>query len=385
MAKSDSKIENICQLNEVNQRIIDSAPLSIIITDKKGNIIFVNEYFKRFSDSPALGRNIFKMPFFIKQDLCPLYKKLLADGTPVRKEGCPNIVFGDMRYVNIVAVALKNDSEGIDGALSMAIDVTETVSAKNDLQELNAELERRVESRTKELFESNIKLAKSLESKVQFIADASHELRTPLSIIKLNLEIGRDEIKKELYASVDREVDKITGIIEDLTLATSIDGGREQVRFKEVDLNRLMRNVIIRVSAFAKEKGIKIICQKGCETKIRGDESKLEKLFLNIIRNAIKYGNKGGWIKIEGNKKSKLLNINISDNGIGIPEDELAHIFDRFYRSSLSVKTGEGGFGLGLAICKWIVDQHKGSISVKSTVGKGSIFAINLPLEQARA
>ena len=112
---------------------------------------------------------------------------------------------------------------------------------------------------------------------------------------------------------------------------------------------------------------------------IMGDEAKVEKLLLNIARNAIKYNKKGGWVKIWTEKNNNGVNIYVEDNGIGIPKQDLPYIFERFYRVDKARSRGEGGTGLGLSIAKWIAEAHQGKISAESTMGKGSKFIIHLP------
>ena len=112
-----------------------------------------------------------------------------------------------------------------------------------------------------------------------------------------------------------------------------------------------------------------------------GDEAKLERAILNITRNAIKYTDDGGCIKVGFKKTKEEASIDIEDNGIGIPEKDLPNIFERFYRVDKARSRNEGGTGLGLPIAKWIVEAHNGRIEVKSELGKGSIFSITLPLK----
>ncbi|MFA5877953.1 MAG: ATP-binding protein [Candidatus Staskawiczbacteria bacterium] len=378
------------KFSNLSKRITDSAPISILTIDKKGDITFVNEYFRTLSASASpLHRNIFELPFFIRENLCPEYEKLLKDGTPVKRDRCQTRnSLGEYKYMNIVAVPLRNSAKKIDGAISMAVDVTETVVAQTQLEKLNDDLEGRIIERTRQLSEANKKLEKALELETRFISDASHELRTPLSIIGLELELsGRDFRKKKknppkIFSAVNREMGKINEILADLILATTIERGKEEIKTLEFDLDDLARKSVKRLTPFAKEKEIKITYEiQGQSFRIHADKGKIEKLFLNIIRNAIKYGNKNGWVKVrlDAGLNNNQIKISISDNGIGIPAEELPYIFDRFHRTELSRKTGEGGFGLGLSICKWIVDEHKGSIDVDSAVSKGSTFTIILP------
>ncbi|OGZ26964.1 MAG: hypothetical protein A2365_01560 [Candidatus Nealsonbacteria bacterium RIFOXYB1_FULL_40_15] len=378
LEQKEKKIEGeIARLNEFNRQIVQNGPVSIMVIDRKGNIIFTNDYYKILSNLEfPIGRNIFKLPFFKREELISEFKKLFKAGGIIKKNHCESVnLKGKTIYINITAVPLKDERGRTISALSMAVDVTETVIAQQKLRKLNVELEEKVSQRTKEL-------EKSLELKKQFISDASHELRTPLTIIRLNMELLQKELKeKKVVDSINREIDKISEILEDLSLLTAIDEGRERIRINALNLNSLVSNTAKRIKSLLKEKRIKLfLFENSHNLVVKGDKVKLEKLFLNIIRNAIKYGSRGGWIRIRIKSKDGFAEVSVADNGIGISKEELPRIFERFYRANLSRSKGESGFGLGLAICKWVADRHNGSISVKSEPGKGSVFSIKLPL-----
>jgi len=381
-------IQEIAKLNDLNKRILDSAPISIIIIDKKGVITFVNKYFRQISvEKSPLNKSIFKMPFFIREKLLPSYKKLLSEGTPFKKANCVSI--DGSEYINIIAIPTKDENGRINGAISMAVDVSETVRAKLKLDELNSQLENKIAEKTRLLSEANAKLEKSLKLRSQFISDAGHELRTPLSIAKLNLEFFKKQFPTEnspsveILDSIDREINRVADILSDITFFTSIDEESvDSMNMEKIYLNKFLEDAAGRIKSLAVKKNIKVIFKKNKSNPvINGDKIKLEKLFLNIISNSIKYGKKSGWVKIyiEPDLKNKEIKIIISDNGIGIAKKDMPRIFDRFYRTGFSRHDGEGGFGLGLAICKWIVEKHNGKIVAESTAGKGSVFTVSLP------
>lgn len=385
--------DDILRLSDFNKRIIDSAPLSIITIDKNGIITFTNKYFKNFSSEVLpLYRSIFEISFFEKEGLIEAYQKLLKDGTPVKKDNCHTKNFsGKDKYINIVAVPLRDKNGNIDGALSMATDATEAVVARAELRELNDQLQERVDEKTKQLEKINQRLEKSLKVKSQFISDASHELRTPLAIAKLNLELFRRQIgpedkdSKDVLAEIDHEINKVSDILSDISFFSAIDEESvEKISKKNILLNSFIGDLVERLRVVAAKKNIDIIFKKDSEDLVvPGDKMKLEKLFLNVIGNSIKYGKKSGWvkIKIDPTPENNLVKIVVEDNGEGISKKDLPHIFERFYRTKSSRSNGEGGFGLGLAICKWIAELHKGSIEADSAVGKGSTFTVTLPIK----
>lgn len=383
--------EKIKILNALNTLIVDNAPISIMIINKEGVVTFTNKYYKILTENEKspVGRSMYTIPFFTKENLCESYKKLLAHGTIFKKENCASTnAKGEPKYISITAVPLKNPKGEIESALSMALDVTDAVLAKKELEQMNEKLEDKVRERTHQLAKTNEALNYSLAAKMQFISDASHELRTPLTIIKGYTYLAKKEFEEknqsipEIYDTIDHEVDKIATILKDLSFLTKRDGAHENIVIEDLDLNKLLASVAKELKIFADEKKISLSCQiRKHPLLIKGDPDKLERLFSNVVKNAIKYSSEKGWVKVELKPAltANKVNVIISDNGIGISRKDMPYIFERFYRTDAARRTGEGGFGLGLAICKWIIEQHAGSIKVQSREGKGSVFMITLP------
>lgn len=229
-------------------------------------------------------------------------------------------------------------------------------------------------------------LIKQEKIKLEFIADAAHELRTPLAIIKGNVDLasrpgtrGAQTIEETLKA-IDNEVTHLDNLLSDLTLLTTGGEFHRAMISRRIMLKELIPRIGSRHRAFAKKRGISIKVGQLPDVKLEGDERYLERLFSNIIANAIRYGKKGGSVWISGKKISKGVQIDIKDNGIGISEKALPHIFERFYRAESSRSKETGGTGLGLSIVQWIAEAHGGKVTVKSKEGKGSTFIVKLPL-----
>jgi heavy metal sensor kinase len=218
----------------------------------------------------------------------------------------------------------------------------------------------------------------------QFSIDVSHELKTPLTILKGQTEVAlRKERDNEDYKNILRsnleEIDRMAEIIDDLLLLSKADTKEIKLNVEDVSLRDLIADVCMNVKIFADNKGIGLIIKELEDVKIKGDELKLRRMFLNIVENGIKYTPNGGMVEISSFINNGCVQIDIRDNGVGIAEDDIKFVFDRFYRGDKSRKR-ESGSGLGLSISKWIADVHKGTIEVKSRLSEGSLFSIKLPV-----
>jgi len=176
-------------------------------------------------------------------------------------------------------------------------------------------------------------------------------------------------------------------IIDDLLLLSKADSGELKLNKEETNINRILNEVVAQMDILAQEKRLRIeIINHQEDIWIFADSLRLRELFLNLISNGIKYTEEGGVIRITVTKevqnglKKQFLKVIVSDTGIGISKEDQLRIFDRFYRVDKARSREEGGSGLGLSICKWIVESHQGEIKVESEVGKGSSFIVRLPI-----
>lgn len=218
----------------------------------------------------------------------------------------------------------------------------------------------------------------------QFSIDVSHELKTPLTILKGETEVAlrkdRDnENYKSILSSNLEEIDRMSKIIDDLLLLSKADLKEMKLNVEDVALRDLIADVCVDMKIFADNKGIGLDVKELEDVKLKGDELKLRRMLWNIVENGIKYTQKGGKIEIMSYISNDFICIDVKDNGMGILENDIKYIFDRFYRGDKSRKR-ESGSGLGLSISKWIAEAHQGIIEVKSKPLEGSLFTIKLPV-----
>lgn len=225
------------------------------------------------------------------------------------------------------------------------------------------------------------RLEKLFGSQQRFLGDVSHELRTPLTVIKGNIGIirkfGPDE---ESLSGIENEVDRLNRMVGDLLVLNQAESGMMRMDMIKVELDSLLMEVIKQMVVIAKNKA-EINITLFDQAKIYGDRDRLKQVFINLISNAISYTKKNGEIEISLTKTSDNAVVKIKDNGPGISEADISHIFERFYRGDKArTHTPTSGFGLGLSIAKMITEKHGGKIEVESTPGIGTTFIVSLPL-----
>ena len=226
-------------------------------------------------------------------------------------------------------------------------------------------------------------LKRQEELRKQFTADIAHELRTPLTSIRSYIEAFQDGVlpaNPENLSALNEEIDRLVGLASDLKDLNIAEMGKLTITPLPVNLNDLIDRIIRNLSPLLQEKGLGLNWEPARETVIiPGDERLLTRLFYNLIHNAYKYTEEGGHLRVSIIPESDSVTVKVEDSGIGIPEDELSLIFERFYRTDKSRARETGGSGIGLALVRQIVLLHNGKISVQSQVGQGTCFRVTLP------
>ncbi len=224
----------------------------------------------------------------------------------------------------------------------------------------------------------------------EFVANVSHELKTPLTTIKSYTETLLDGIIDDRDLSVnflqvvDSETERMARLVRDLLQLSGLDFQQSKWNKKAVDLKKIIEEIILKLDVSVKNKKQQIHLNlndlKGNDTIIYADKDRMGQAILNLLGNSIKYTPEGGHIKIDICIREDKLILEIEDNGIGIPEKDLARIFERFYRVDKARARELGGTGLGLSIAKEIIEAHEGTIEIFSQEGKGTKTVIRLPI-----
>ena len=355
--KGDEKAELKDKLNEVSSRKNQIETILLHMTDGiiafniKGEIILINPAAKKFlSISPE--DNTFDDIFGkFKLDINTEKVIYLDSWTSTEQR-----IQVDDQYVKVLFAPFKNEEERPDGVIAVIQDITEHVKLDNMQKEL--------------------------------VADVSHELKTPITSIMgyadTLLEGGYDEETQTKFLNViASESRRMARLLTDLLTLSIYDSNKKKTRKETFDLGDLVKRCQEKLAIEIKKKGHKVTSFVTADVPpVYADKDDIERVVLNILTNSIKYTPDNGEIKIYVGFVYNDAYIKIFDNGIGIPEDDLSRIFERFYRVDKARTREMGGTGLGLSIAKEILDKNGGSIDIKSKVGEGTEVVIRIPTKQ---
>lgn len=231
-------------------------------------------------------------------------------------------------------------------------------------------------------------LKKSEATRREFVANVSHELRTPITSIRSYAETLQDsedlpdDTEQEFLGVIVKESDRMTKIVQDLLTLSRFDAGSFEFSFERFSFEKSIHDVYNMMQLEAQKHGHNFTLD--FETpipEITGDMIRIEQVLINMVSNAIKYTRDGGNINITAGKKDETVWVSVKDNGIGIPDEDVPKVFDRFYRVDKARSRDSGGTGLGLSIANEIVARHSGKIEISSQSGKGTTITMTLPVE----
>lgn len=224
------------------------------------------------------------------------------------------------------------------------------------------------------------------DSRQEFVSNVSHELKTPLTSMKvladsLLMQKGAPvELYEEFMADMSEEIERENKIINDLLSLVKMDKTAAELNIRVENLNDLLERILKRLRPIAEANKVELVFESFRPVNAEVDEVKLSLALTNLVENAIKYNKENGWVNVSLNADHKFFYIEVADSGIGIPEESIDHIFERFYRVDKSHSREIGGTGLGLSIARNIVIMHRGAIKVFSQLGGGTTFTVRIPV-----
>jgi len=373
-AKQQNKIETKLKESEVRyRRLFETGHDGILILNSQtGQITDVNPFLEKllgYSKSEFLNKKLWEVGAFKNI-------KASREAFKIFKKG------GHLRYEDLPLETKSGQSIEVE-FVSNSYMVGQTLVIQCNIRDIT-------ERKKLELVKETDRLLEEERLKVASIADATHELRTPLAIIKGNVDLAMQNKSKNpkpprsALRAINYEIKHLSNILSDLTLITSKKGElQNRIVYDKVNLRSLVTVVVGRCKAIAYKKNISITARKIPSLIILGDKVYLEKMLANLIKNSIVYGNKNGHTEILAEESKGFIIISVTDDGIGIPKEDLPHVFERFYRADKSHSSDGNsiGIGLGLSIVKWVAEAHGGEVSAKNIKNKGSVFSVSLPIK----
>jgi len=321
-----------------------------------------DEFIRRASELVARRR-----PVVLEEIAC-------ADGRTLEWDFAPVFVDGDYRG-NLWGVADATDRQQL-------------TEQRERLLEAELAAREAAEGAQLRLAEQNARLRELDEAKTQFISTMSHELRTPLTSIVSFTELIMDdeeELSEETASSlsvIQRNAERLLRLVGDLLLLDRLEAGVIPLELAAVSVPDLVADTVRSASATAADRNITIGVSTAAGPAVRADRLRLEQVLDNLLSNAIKFSRQDGRILVDAAHDGGRWRIDVADDGIGIPADDLGRLFGRFVRASNARTAGLPGTGLGLSVVKAITELHGGSVEVHSTVGQGTTFSVYLPISQ---
>lgn len=322
----------------------------VIMTDVEGNILLTNEAAEKlfgFDGEKVIAKPLIEAVY--DHDVDAVLRLCLKAGTEQAAQFETGIT---RRFLRAIAVPV------MDGKASRALLLFQDLTEARNLQTMRREL----------------------------IGNVSHELRTPIAGIKAMVETLRHgavddrEVAKDFLVRIDSEVDRLTQTVSELTGLSRIETGKAELKMKPANLNSLIKEVISQLAPLAEKQGVTLLTEPASELPaIMVDEDRIRQTIINLVHNAIKFNRPNGKVTIATRVNGDSITVDVTDTGIGISQDDLPHVFERFYKADRA-RSG-GGTGLGLAIAKHTVLAHGGDIRAHSEEGRGSTFSFSLPLK----
>ncbi len=347
-----SKIDEVVSSRSYLEAVLLSMSEGVIVINAKGNIVLVNKALKELLSITTEAKGKSTMEIVRNIDVQNIIDSVLKKQKAVKSREL--LLFEPEEKSLIVHATPIIRDNNTEGAVLVFHDITEL---------------RRLEAVRKD-----------------FVANVSHELRTPISNIKgyaetlLEGALNDKKNAKEFLEIIYKDSDRLAALINDILDLSKIESGRSVFQFKEEDIKDIIKNALGKFSRAIERKSIKIRTDiPDDKLKVTADANSISQVLHNLIDNAVKYTPDKGEITLSVKDESPFIKVEVSDTGIGIPQEHITRIFERFYRVDKARSKEAGGTGLGLSIVKHIIQSHNGEVSVTSQPGKGSAFSFTLP------
>ncbi|MEN6520298.1 MAG: ATP-binding protein [Armatimonadota bacterium] len=338
--------------NRKMETVFEKTDNGLIVLGKSGHIDVINPAaadMLEIDRACAAGRTIIEAT--LNHEFAELIERVIRTNNPVTME--IQIAVQTVRTARIYATSL-GEGDHSDGVVIVMHDVTAA---------------RRVD-----------------EMRRDFVANVSHELRTPLASIRAMAETvalrGREkpEIAKEFSENIVKEIDRLVRLSDDLLEITKTEAGQRLPMEEEFSIREVAEDATAKIHPFAERKGVSLMIDADPGISLHADKDAIWQVLVNLVDNAVTYTSSGGKVTVSAVEQDGFVTVSVDDTGAGIPAADIPRIFERFYRVDKARSRASGGTGLGLSIVKHLVESHGGKVSVKSELGKGSVFTFTIPV-----
>ena len=370
--------------------LLEAAPDAIIEVDREGRIVLLNratETLFGYSRQELLGQSV---EILVPENLRAMHARNREDyqqrpmtrpmGSGLELQGRRK---DGSRFPAEISLSPVNSESGFR-VTAIIRDITERKRAEEQLRRVREQYTRELEDRNREIERAN-------RLKSEFLASMSHELRTPLHTVIGFSELLGEETQGGLNAKQKRFVEHIHNdslhlldLINDILDLSKVESGRIELRLETFDLAPLIEDAVASIRSLAESRALEVRTSIAPMPAIEADRVRVKQILTNLLSNAVKFTPSGGRIDVEADIQDGLARISVTDNGVGIPDEEHEAIFDVFHQAGATTKGVREGTGLGLAITKRLVEEHGGTIKVSSEVGKGSRFTFTIPMAPAQ-
>jgi PAS domain S-box-containing protein len=369
--------------------LLESAPDAILELDKEGRIALVNRMAEQlfgYTRGELLERTVDAL---VPDAFRGAHKRHRAHyrNHPVTRPMGSGLKLEARRKDGShfpVEISLSSFGSGAEFRVTAIIrDITERKEMEGRLRAAEDKHIAELELRSREAEQAN-------QLKTEFLGNMSHELRSPLhtvigfaQLLDEESEGPLNETQKRFVGHIQRDSVHLLELINDLLDLSKIEAGRLELRYEAFHIDAVVEEAISSVQPRATAKSLEIATDISISVRVVADPLRFRQILHNLLTNAIKFTPDGGRVRVQAAPCGRFAGISVSDTGIGIPEDQQQVVFDKFYQIRAGIQGGQEGTGLGLAITKRLVEQHGGSISLKSGPGTGTCFTFTIPLEES--
>jgi len=377
------------------RKLLEAAPDAILEVNPEGQITLLNtaaEQMFGYSSDELLGLNVENLVPAAMRGGHARHRASYAAHPNTRPMGTGLVLEGQRKDGSLFPVEISLSPNWIEGSLHVIAsvrDITERKLVEDRIRKLREQYTAELAAKNELLETRNLEVERANRLKDEFLASMSHELRTPLhtiigfsELLTEQLEGPLNEKQQRFLGHVLQDARHLLELINEILDISKIESGRLELKRESVDLGHCVEEVLTGIRQQAASKHITLANMSYSQHTLYADRVRLKEILYNLLSNAVKFSLEGGRVWVEAVREGDFLHVSVCDTGIGIAEDELASIFDKFYQVKDVKSGGHEGTGLGLPITKHLVELHGGTISVKSRPGQGSRFELIFPLSQ---